>query len=165
MYTGFTTKDKRNSSHQKVQSYLECLTNTLSAEMNNPKFKPEPESFSTKVSVKKMTHQQQILTSDVKWNKFQPIPTMQLHATNYRVCHRMSLLLHHGQLHQCSETGSMLSYPVYKHYQVFTSSNQLTLINHSNHQTLKNTSNMQKKRKQTCWQQERMLCLRLSRCN
>ncbi len=44
---------------------------------------------------------------------------MQLQATNYRVCQRMSLLLHHGQLHQCSETGSMLSYPVYKHYQVF----------------------------------------------
>ncbi len=39
--------------HQKVQSYLETLTNTLSAEMNNQKFKLEPESFSTKVSVKK----------------------------------------------------------------------------------------------------------------
>jgi hypothetical protein len=39
--------------HQKVQSYLESLTSTLSAEMNNRKFKLEPESFSTKVSVKK----------------------------------------------------------------------------------------------------------------
>jgi hypothetical protein len=39
--------------HQKVQSYLERLTNTLSAERNNHKFKLEPESFSTKVSVKK----------------------------------------------------------------------------------------------------------------
>jgi hypothetical protein len=47
---------------------------------------------------------------------------MQLQATNYRVCQRMSLLLHHGQLHQCSETGSMLSYPMCKHYQIFTSS-------------------------------------------
>jgi hypothetical protein len=137
--------------HQKVQSYLESLTNTLSAEINDRKFKLEPESFSTKVSVKNMTHQQQILTSDEKLNKFQPIPTMQLQATNYRVCQRMSLLLHHGQLHQCSETGCMLSYHMYEHYQVFTSSNLLTLINHSNHKTnLKNTSNMQKKKKQTC---------------
>jgi hypothetical protein len=39
--------------HQKVQSYLESLTSTLSAEMNDRKFKLEPESFSTKVSVKK----------------------------------------------------------------------------------------------------------------
>jgi hypothetical protein len=39
--------------HQTVQSYLESLTNTLSAEMNDRKFKLEPESFSAKVSVKK----------------------------------------------------------------------------------------------------------------
>jgi hypothetical protein len=44
---------------------------------------------------------------------------MQLQGTNYRVCQRMSLLLHHGQLNQCSRTGNMLSYPVYKNYQVF----------------------------------------------
>jgi hypothetical protein len=36
----------------KLQSYLESLTNTLSTEMNNRKFKLEPESFSTKVSLK-----------------------------------------------------------------------------------------------------------------
>ncbi len=36
----------------KLQSYLESLTNTLSTEMNNHKFKLEPESFSTKVSLK-----------------------------------------------------------------------------------------------------------------
>ncbi len=39
--------------HQKVQSYLESLTSSLSAKMNDCKFKLEPESFSTKVSVKK----------------------------------------------------------------------------------------------------------------
>jgi hypothetical protein len=53
MYTGFTTKDKRNSYTSIVQSYLETLTSTLSAEMNDRKFKFEPESFSSKVSVKK----------------------------------------------------------------------------------------------------------------
>jgi hypothetical protein len=36
----------------KLQSYLESLTNTLSTEMNNHKFKLEPESFSIKVSLK-----------------------------------------------------------------------------------------------------------------
>ncbi len=40
--------------HQKVQSYLESLTNTLSAKINNHKFKLEPESFSTKASLKKI---------------------------------------------------------------------------------------------------------------
>jgi hypothetical protein len=35
----------------KLQPYLENLTNTLSTEMNNRKFKLEPESFSTKVSL------------------------------------------------------------------------------------------------------------------
>jgi hypothetical protein len=39
--------------HQKVQSYLESLTSTLSADANDHKFNLEPESFSTKVSVKK----------------------------------------------------------------------------------------------------------------
>ncbi len=135
--------------HQKVQSYLESLTSTLLAEMNDRKFKLEPESFSTKVSVKKYDTSTTNIDFWCKMKQIQPIPTMQLLATNYRVCQRMSLLLHHGQLHQCSETGSMLSYPMYKNYQVFTSSNLLTLINHLNHQTnLKNTSNMQKKKKQ-----------------
>ncbi len=58
---------------------------------------------------------------------------------------------------------NMLSYPMYEHYQVIISSNLLTLINHLNHQmNWKDTSNMPKKKKQPCWQQERMLCLRLS---
>ncbi len=38
--------------NEQVQSYLESLTNTLSTEMNNRKFKLDPETFSTKVSVK-----------------------------------------------------------------------------------------------------------------
>jgi hypothetical protein len=46
-------KTNRTVTHQKVQSYLESLTSTLSAEMNDSKFKLEPQSFSTKVSVKK----------------------------------------------------------------------------------------------------------------
>jgi hypothetical protein len=47
------SKTNGTVTHQKVQSYLESLTSTLSAEMNNRKFKLEPESFSTKVYVKK----------------------------------------------------------------------------------------------------------------
>ncbi len=35
----------------KLQLYLKSLTNTLSTEMNNCKFKLEPESFSIKVSL------------------------------------------------------------------------------------------------------------------
>jgi hypothetical protein len=46
-------KTNRTVTHQKVQSYLESLTNTLSAEMSDRKFKLEPESFSTNVSVNK----------------------------------------------------------------------------------------------------------------
>ncbi len=46
-------KSNGTVTHQKVQSYLETLTSTLPAEMNDRKFKLEPESFSTKVSVKK----------------------------------------------------------------------------------------------------------------
>jgi hypothetical protein len=38
--------------NEQVQSYLESLTNTLSTEMNNCKFNLDPETFSTKVSVK-----------------------------------------------------------------------------------------------------------------
>jgi hypothetical protein len=45
-------KTNRTVSDPKLQSYLENLTNTLSTEMNNCKFKLEPESFSTKVSLK-----------------------------------------------------------------------------------------------------------------
>ncbi len=45
-------KTNGTGTHQKVQSYRESLTSTL-AEMNDRKFKLEPESFSTKVSVKK----------------------------------------------------------------------------------------------------------------
>ncbi len=90
------SKTNKTVTHEKVQSYLQSLTNKLSAEMNNCKFKIEPESFSPNVSVKKYDTSKKILTSDV--NKFQPIPTMQLQATNYRVCQRITLLLHHGQL-------------------------------------------------------------------
>jgi hypothetical protein len=46
-------KTNRTVTHQKVQPYLESLTSTLSAEMNDRKFKLKPESFSTKVYVKK----------------------------------------------------------------------------------------------------------------
>ncbi len=38
--------------NEQVQSHLESLTNTLSTEMNNHKFKLDPKIFSTKVSVK-----------------------------------------------------------------------------------------------------------------
>jgi hypothetical protein len=38
--------------NDQVQSHLESLTNTLSTEMNNHKFKLDPETLSTKVSVK-----------------------------------------------------------------------------------------------------------------
>ncbi len=47
------SKTNGTVTHQKVKSYLDSLTSTLSAEMNDRKFKLEPESFSTKVSVKK----------------------------------------------------------------------------------------------------------------
>jgi hypothetical protein len=50
-------KTNRTVKDPKLQSYLESLTNTLSAEMNNRKFKLEPESFSTKYLSKNMTHQ------------------------------------------------------------------------------------------------------------
>jgi hypothetical protein len=53
MYTGFTSKHKWDSYTPKVQPHFESLTSTLSAEMNDLKFKLEPESFSTKVFVKK----------------------------------------------------------------------------------------------------------------
>jgi hypothetical protein len=49
-------KDKQNNIQQ-LESSLECLTNKLSKEMNNQKFKLEPESFSTQVSVKKLSRQ------------------------------------------------------------------------------------------------------------
>ena len=42
----------RTVTNEQVQSHLESLTNTLSTEMNNHKFKLEPESFSIKVSLK-----------------------------------------------------------------------------------------------------------------
>ncbi len=42
----------RTVRNEQVQSHLESLTNTLSTEMNNCKFKLDPETFSTEVSVK-----------------------------------------------------------------------------------------------------------------
>ncbi len=42
----------RTVTNEQVQSHLESLTNTLSTEMNNPKFKLDPETFSTKESIK-----------------------------------------------------------------------------------------------------------------
>jgi hypothetical protein len=45
-------KTNRTVTDPKSQSYLKSLTNTLSTEINNGKFKLEPESFSTKVSLK-----------------------------------------------------------------------------------------------------------------
>ncbi len=42
----------RAVTNEQVQSHLESLTNTLSTEMNNHKFKLDPETFSTSVSVK-----------------------------------------------------------------------------------------------------------------
>ncbi len=42
----------RTVTNEQVQSHLESLTNTLSTEMNNRKFKLDPETLSTKVSVK-----------------------------------------------------------------------------------------------------------------
>jgi hypothetical protein len=41
----------RTVTNEQIQSHLESLTNTLSTEMNNRKFKLDPETFSTKVSV------------------------------------------------------------------------------------------------------------------
>ncbi len=43
---------KRIVTNEQIESHLESLTNTLSTEMNNRKFKLDPETFSTKVSVK-----------------------------------------------------------------------------------------------------------------
>jgi hypothetical protein len=51
--------------HQKVQSYLESFTSTLSADVNDHKFNLEPESFSTKVSVKK--YDTSITNIDFRW--------------------------------------------------------------------------------------------------
>jgi hypothetical protein len=45
-------KTNRTVTDLKSQSYLVSLTNTLSTKINNRKFKLEPESFSTKVSLK-----------------------------------------------------------------------------------------------------------------
>ncbi len=45
-------KTNRTVTDPKSRSYLESLTNTLSSETNNRKFKLELESFSTKVSLK-----------------------------------------------------------------------------------------------------------------
>jgi hypothetical protein len=45
-------QSNRTVTNEQVQSHLESLTNTLSTEMNNCKFKLDPETFSTKVSVK-----------------------------------------------------------------------------------------------------------------
>jgi hypothetical protein len=42
----------RTATNEQVQSHLESLTNTLSTEMNNCKFKLDSETFSTKVSIK-----------------------------------------------------------------------------------------------------------------
>jgi cell fate (sporulation/competence/biofilm development) regulator YmcA (YheA/YmcA/DUF963 family) len=42
----------RTATNEQVQSHLESLTNTLSTKMNNRKFKLDPKTFSTKVSVK-----------------------------------------------------------------------------------------------------------------
>jgi hypothetical protein len=42
----------RTATNEQVQSYLKSLTYTLSTEMNNRKFKLDPETFSSKVSVK-----------------------------------------------------------------------------------------------------------------
>jgi hypothetical protein len=42
----------RTVTNEQVQSHLESFTNTLSTEMNNCKFKLDPETFSTKVSIK-----------------------------------------------------------------------------------------------------------------
>ncbi len=66
--------------HQKVQSYLKRLTSTLSAEMNDRKckFKLEPESFSTKVSVRK--HDTSKTNFDF-WCKIKQIPANTNDAT------------------------------------------------------------------------------------
>jgi hypothetical protein len=45
-------KTKRSVTDPNIQSYLESLTKTLSTEIYNHKIKLEPESFSTKVSLK-----------------------------------------------------------------------------------------------------------------
>ncbi len=117
---------------------------------------------------KHMTHQQQILTSNIKWNKFQ-IPantndaTTGLKFTGYvKGCHYCCIMancINVQKLGVCCTipcTNIIRSLPRQTY----------TLINHSNHQTnFKNTSNMQKKKIQPCWQQECMLCLRLSGCN
>jgi hypothetical protein len=84
-------KKKQTNIHQ-LESSLENLTNKLSKEMNNCKFKLKPQSFTTKVSVKKLTHQINKKSSNVKQHKFQPIPTMQVQASNYRVYQKMLLL-------------------------------------------------------------------------
>ncbi len=61
-------KTNKTVTHEKVQSYLQSLTNKLSAEMNNRKFKLETESFSPNVSVKKYDTSKKLLTSNVKTN-------------------------------------------------------------------------------------------------
>jgi hypothetical protein len=46
------SQTNRTVINEQVQSHLESWTNTLPTEMNNRKFKLDPETFSTKVSVK-----------------------------------------------------------------------------------------------------------------
>ncbi len=64
--------------HQKVQSYLEILTSTLSADVNDRKFNFEPKSFSTKVSVK--TYDTSTTNIDFRC-KMQQIPANTNNAT------------------------------------------------------------------------------------
>ncbi len=47
-----TLQNKKQTNIHQLESSLENLTNKLSKEMNDHKFKLEPQSFTTKVSVK-----------------------------------------------------------------------------------------------------------------
>ncbi len=49
-----TLQKKKETNIHQLESNLENLTNKLSTEMNDLKFKLKPQSFTTKVSVKKI---------------------------------------------------------------------------------------------------------------